>query len=282
MNIISGKEVAEHISSEIKSRIGEIVNQGKRPPKLVIVRVGDRPDDLSYQRGAIKRMDMVGIVHEEVWFEENVSKEAFYKRFDEINNDDGVDGILVLRPLPKHLDEDRLTHTINQEKDVDAISPVSLGKIMIGDKSGFAPCTAAGVIEILKYVGVEISGKKVTIIGRSNVVGKPLALLFTGLDATVTLCHSRTKDVKNEGKNAEILVTSCGKARFINKEYVSYGAVVIDVGINVDEEGKLCGDVDTDSIEGIASACTPVPGGVGAVTTSVLAKQVLMAYENTH
>ena len=246
------------------------------------MRVGEKPDDLSYQRGAIKRMDMVGIDHEEVWFEENVSKEAFYKRFDEINNDDEVDGILVLRPLPKHLDEDRLIHTINQEKDVDAISPVSLGKIMIGDKSGFAPCTAAGVIEILKYVGVEISGKKVTIIGRSNVVGKPLALLFTGLDATVTLCHSRTKDVKNEGKNAEILVTSCGKARFINKEYVSYGAVVIDVGINVDEEGKLCGDVDTDSIEGIASACTPVPGGVGAVTTSVLAKQVLMAYENTH
>jgi len=282
LNIISGKEVAEHISSEIKSRIGEIVNQGKRPPKLVIVRVGEKPDDLSYQRGAIKRMDMVGIDHEEVWFEENVSKEAFYKRFDEINNDDEVDGILVLRPLPKHLDEDRLIHTINQEKDVDAISPVSLGKIMIGDKSGFAPCTAAGVIEILKYVGVEISGKKVTIIGRSNVVGKPLALLFTGLDATVTLCHSRTKDVKNEGKNAEILVTSCGKARFINKEYVSYGAVVIDVGINVDEEGKLCGDVDIDSLEGIASACTPVPGGVGAVTTSVLAKQVLMAYENTH
>ena len=281
MNIISGKEVAEHISSEIKSRIGEIVNQGKRPPKLVIVRVGEKPDDLSYQRGAIKRMDMVGIDHEEVWFEENVSKEAFYKRFDEINNDDEVDGILVLRPLPKHLDEDRLIHTINQEKDVDAISPVSLGKIMIGDKSGFAPCTAAGVIEILKYVGVEISGKKVTIIGRSNVVGKPLALLFTGLDATVTLCHSRTKDVKNEGKNAEILVTSCGKARFINKEYVSYGAVVIDVGINVDEEGKLCGDVDIDSLEGIASACTPVPGGVGAVTTSVLAKQVLAAYENS-
>lgn len=281
MNIISGKEVAEHISSEIKSRIGEIVNQGKRPPKLVIVRVGEKPDDLSYQRGAIKRMDMVGIDHEEVWFEENVSKEVFYKRFDEINNDDGVDGILVLRPLPKHLDEDRLTHTINQEKDVDAIGPTSLGKIMIGDKSGFAPCTAAGVIEILKYAGVEISGKKVTIVGRSNVVGRPLALLFIGLDATVTVCHSRTKDVKEACKNAEILVASCGKARFINKEYVSCGAVVIDVGINLDEEGKLCGDVDIDSIEGIASACTSVPGGVGAVTTSVLAKQVLAAYENS-
>ena len=151
---------------------------------------------------------------------------------------------------------------------------------MIGDKNGFAPCTAAGVIEILKYAGVEIGGKKVTIVGRSNVVGRPLALLFIGLDATVTVCHSRTKDVKEACKNAEILVASCGKARFINKEYVANGAVVIDVGINLDEEGKLCGDVDTASIEGIAAASTPVPGGVGAVTTSVLASHVLSAYEN--
>ena len=280
MNIISGKEVAGHISKRVKDRVDELIKQGKRAPKLVIVRVGDRPDDLSYQRGAIKRMDMVGIAHEEVWFEENVSIETFYKRFDEINKDDGVDGILVLRPLPKHLDEDRLIRTINQAKDVDAIGPTSLGKIMIGDKNGFAPCTAAGVIEILKYAGVEIGGKKVTIVGRSNVVGRPLALLFIGLDATVTVCHSRTKDVKEACKNAEILVASCGKARFINKEYVANGAVVIDVGINLDEEGKLCGDVDTDSIEGIAAACTPVPGGVGAVTTSVLASHVLRAYEN--
>ena len=151
---------------------------------------------------------------------------------------------------------------------------------MIGDKNGFAPCTAAGVIEILKYAGVEIGGKKVTIVGRSNVVGRPLVLLFIGLDATGTVCHSRTKDVKEACKNAEILVASCGKARLINKEYVANGAVVIDVGINLDEEGKLCGDVDTDSIEGIAAACTPVPGGVGAVTTSVLASHVLSAYEN--
>ena len=185
----------------------------------------------------------------------------------------------MLRPLPPHLDENRLIHIINPVKDVDAISPASLGKIMIGDKDSFAPCTAAGVIEMLKFAGVEMSGRKVTIIGRSNVVGRPLALLFISYDATVTVCHSFTEDVKAAGRNAEILVASCGKAKLIDKEYIAKGAIVIDVGINLDENGKLCGDVNTDSIEEIASACTPVPGGVGAVTTSVLAKQVLTAYE---
>ena len=279
MKIISGKEVAEHITTELKYKVESLKKDNKRLPKLVIIRVGEKPDDISYQKGAVKRMDMVGIAHEEVHFEENVSKEEFYRKFDEINNDESVDGILVLRPLPKHLDEDRLMNTINPKKDIDAISPVSLGKIMTGDKNGFAPCTAAGVIEILKYAGVKIRGKKVTIIGRSNVVGRPLALLFVSEDATVTVCHSFTADVKQAGKNAEILVASCGKAKLINSEYVAENAVVIDVGINFDENGKLCGDVDINDIEAVAAACTPVPGGVGAVTTSMLAKQLLLAYE---
>ena len=279
MKIISGKEVAEHITAELKNKAESLKKGNKRLPKLVIIRVGEKSDDLSYQKGAVKRMDMIGIIHEEVHFEENVSKEEFYKEFDEINNDESVDGILVLRPLPKHLDEDRLMNTINPKKDIDAISPVSLGKLMAGDKNGFAPCTAAGVIEILKYAGVKIRGKKVTIIGRSNVVGRPLALLFVSEDATVTVCHSFTADVKQAGKNAEILVASCGKAKLINSEYVAENAVVIDVGINFDENGKLCGDVDINDIEAVAAACTPVPGGVGAVTTSMLAKQLLLAYE---
>lgn len=279
MKIISGKEVAEHITAELKNKAESLKKSNKRLPKLVIIRVGEKPDDLSYLKGAVKRMDMIGVIHKEVHFEENVSKEEFYKEFDEINNDESVDGILVLRPLPKHLDEDRLMNTINPKKDIDAISPVSLGKIMTGDKNGFAPCTAAGVIEILKYAGVKIRGKKVTIIGRSNVVGRPLALLFVSEDATVTVCHSFTADVKQAGKNAEILVASCGKAKLINSEYVAENAVVIDVGINFDENGKLCGDVDINDIEAVAAACTPVPGGVGAVTTSMLAKQLLLAYE---
>ena len=279
MKIISGKEVAEHITAELKNKAESLKKGNKRLPKLVIIRVGEKPDDLSYQKGAVKRMDMIGVIHEEVHFEENVPKEEFYKEFDEINNDESVDGILVLRPLPKHLDEDRLMNTINPKKDIDAISPVSLGKLMVGDKNGFAPCTAAGVIEILKYAGVKIRGKKVTIIGRSNVVGRPLALLFVSEDATVTVCHSFTADVKQAGKNAEILVASCGKAKLINSEYVAENAVVIDVGINFDENGKLCGDVDINDIEAVAAACTPVPGGVGAVTTSMLAKQLLLAYE---
>ena len=279
MKIISGKEVAEHITKDIKDKMKRLQSGNKRLPKLVIIRVGEKPDDLSYQKGAIKRMNMVGIMHEEVHFGENVSKEEFYTKFDEINNDESVDGILVLRPLPKHLDEDRLMNTINPKKDIDAISPVSLGKIMTGDKNGFAPCTAAGVIEILKYAGVKIRGKKVTIIGRSNVVGRPLALLFVSEDATVTVCHSFTADVKQAGKNAEILVASCGKAKLINSEYVADNAVVVDVGINFDENGKLWGDVDVNDTEAVAAACTPVPGGVGAVTTSMLAKQLLLAYE---
>ena len=279
MKIISGKEVAEHITAELKNKAESLKKSNKRLPKLVIIRVGEKPDDLSYLKGAVKRMDMIGVIHKEVHFEENVSKEEFYKEFDEINNDESVDGILVLRPLPKHLDEDRLMNTINPKKDIDAISPVSLGKIMTGDKNGFAPCTAAGVIEILKYAGVKIRGKKVTIIGRSNVVGRPLALLFVSEDANVTVCHSFTADVKQAGKNAEILVASCGKAKLINSEYVAENAVVIDVGINFDENGKLCGDVDINDIEAVAAACTPVPGGVGAVTTSMLAKQLLLAYE---
>ena len=150
---------------------------------------------------------------------------------------------------------------------------------MIGDKNSFAPCTAAGVIEMIKFAGVNISGKRVTIIGRSNVVGRPLALLFISEDATVTVCHSFTEDVKQTAKNAEILVASCGKAKLINSEYVAENAVVIDVGINLDENGKLCGDVDINDIEAVAAACSPVPGGVGAVTTSMLAKQVILAYE---
>ena len=279
MKIISGKEVAEHITAELKNKAESLKKGNKRLPKLVIIRVGEKPDDLSYQKGAVKRMDMIGVIHEEVHFEENVSNEEFYAKFDEINNDESVDGILVLRPLPKHLDEDRLMNTINPKKDIDAISPVSLGKLMVGDKNGFAPCTAAGVVEILKYAGVKIRGKKVTIIGRSNVVGRPLALLFVSEDATVTVCHSFTADVKQAGKNAEILVASCGKAKLINSEYVAENAVVIDVGINFDENGKLCGDVDINDIEAVAAACTPVPGGVGAVTTSMLAKQLLLAYE---
>ena len=279
MRLISGKEVAEHITAELRTKVEMFEANNERLPKLVIIRVGEKPDDFSYQKGAVKRMDMIGILHQEIHFAENISKEEFYNIFDKINNDEGVDGILVLRPLPKHLDEDGLIHRINPKKDIDAISPVSLGKIMIGDKNSFAPCTAAGVIEMIKFAGVNISGKRVTIIGRSNVVGRPLALLFISEDATVTVCHSFTEDVKQTAKNAEILVASCGKAKLINSEYVAENAVVIDVGINLDENGKLCGDVDINDIEAVAAACSPVPGGVGAVTTSMLAKQVILAYE---
>ena len=277
MRIISGKETAAHITEQVKNEVEALKAAGRRLPKLAVIRVGEKADDISYERGAVKRMDMAGIEHEEFRYPENISKEKFCSEFEKINSDINIDGILVLRPLPAHLEEERLITVISPEKDIDCISPVSLGRLINGEKNCFAPCTAAAVVEILKFAGIDIKGKRATIIGRSNVVGRPLALLLISGDATVTICHTVTADLEAASKNAEILVVSCGKAKLINENHVSEGAVVIDVGINLDENGKLCGDVDMDAIKEKAAVCTPVPGGVGAVTTSVLAKQVLLA-----
>ena len=266
------------VSAKMKDEIGEQKKALSGPaPKLGIVRVGERPDDLSYERGALKRMEKLGLAAESFVFPQDISHEAFEKEFLAINEDPAIDGILLLRPLPKQIDEDKITRLIDPEKDLDGISPTNIAKVFSGDETGFAPCTAEAVIEVLKAYGIPIAGKRAVVVGRSMVVGRPLAMLLLKENATVTICHTKTRDLPEVCREGEILIAAAGKAKMLDKSFAGEDAVVIDVGINVDKEGNLCGDVDYDSLEGTASMATPVPGGVGAVTTSVLAKHLVRA-----
>lgn len=277
MEILKGLPVA----NAINDRIADVMKSWTgRVPHLAIIRVGERPDDMSYERGATKKMEKVGFDCTSYTFPADIDNDTFQKEFDKINDDDNIDGILLLRPLPKHLDEQAVVNRINPNKDLDGISPVNMAKVYAGDETGFAPCTAEAVIEMLDYAGVDLKGKRVAVVGRSLVIGKPVAMLLMKKNATITVCHTKTVDMPGTCKNAEIIVAAAGVARMIDSSYVADGAVVIDVGINVDEEGNLCGDVNFDDISGVASVATPVPGGVGSVTTSVLAKHLLAAAQN--
>lgn len=274
MEILKGLPVANAINEKLMEQVKSI--EGPLP-HLAIIRVGERPDDCSYERGAVKKMDKVGVRCTTYTFDADIDNETFQAEFDKINENPDIDGILMLRPLPKQLDEKQIENKIDPRKDIDGISPLNLAKVYAGDESGYAPCTAEAVIEMLDYAGIDIKGKRVTVVGRSLVIGKPVSMLLMKRNATVTVCHTKTVDMAGTCKNAEILVAAAGSARMIKKEYVADGAVVIDVGINVDDEGNLCGDVDFDAISDIAAAATPVPGGVGSVTTSVLAKHLVKA-----
>ena len=274
MEILKGLPVANAINEKLMEQVKSI--EGPLP-HLAIIRVGERPDDCSYERGAVKKMDKVGVRCTTYTFDADIDNETFQTEFDKINENPDIDGILMLRPLPKQLDEKQIENKIDPRKDLDGISPLNLAKVYAGDESGYAPCTAEAVIEMLDYAGIDIKGKRVTVVGRSLVIGKPVSMLLMKRNATVTVCHTKTVDMAGTCKNAEILVAAAGSARMIKKEYVADGAVVIDVGINVDDEGSLCGDVDFDAISDIAAVATPVPGGVGSVTTSVLAKHLVKA-----
>lgn len=274
MDILKGLPVANAINEKLMEQVKSI--EGPLP-HLAIIRVGERPDDCSYERGAVKKMDKVGVRCTTYTFDADIDNETFQAEFDKINENPDIDGILMLRPLPKQLDEKQIENKIDPRKDLDGISPLNLAKVYAGDESGYAPCTAEAVIEMLDYAGIDIKGKRVTVVGRSLVIGKPVSMLLMKRNATVTVCHTKTVDMAGTCKNAEILVAAAGAARMIKKDYVADGAVVIDVGINVDDEGNLCGDVDFDAISDIAAAATPVPGGVGSVTTSVLAKHLVKA-----
>ena len=274
MEILKGLPVANAINEKLMEQVKSI--EGPLP-HLAIIRVGERPDDCSYERGAVKKMDKVGVRCTTYTFDADIYNKTFQAEFDKINENPDIDGILMLRPLPKQLDEKQIENKIDPRKDLDGISPLNLAKVYAGDESGYAPCTAEAVIEMLDYAGIDIKGKRVTVVGRSLVIGKPVSMLLMKRNATVTVCHTKTVDMAGTCKNAEILVAAAGYARMIKKEYVADGAVVIDVGINVDDEGNLCGDVDFDAISDIAAAASPVPGGVGSVTTSVLAKHLVKA-----
>ena len=274
MEILKGLPVANAINEKLMEQVKSI--EGPLP-HLAIIRVGERPDDCSYERGAVKKMDKVGVRCTTYTFDADIDNETFQAEFDKINENPDIDGILMLRPLPKQLGEKQIENKIDPRKDLDGISPLNLAKVYAGDESGYAPCTAEAVIEMLDYAGIDIKGKRVTVVGRSLVIGKSVSMLLMKRNATVTVCHTKTVDMEGTCKNAEILVAAAGSARMIKKDYVAEGAIVVDVGINVDEEGNLCGDVDFDTITDIAAIATPVPGGVGSVTTSVLAKHLVKA-----
>lgn len=266
------------VSAKIKEQVEELLTglEG-RIPKLAIVRLGDRPDDLAYERGALKKMESFGLQAESFSFPRDITGEAFMEEFAKINGNPDIDGILLLRPLPEQIRKKDIEHRIDPGKDLDGISPENIARVFAGDDSGFAPCTAEAVVEVLKANDIALAGKRVTVVGRSVVVGRPLSMLMLKENATVTICHTRTENLKETCKHAEILVAAAGCAKMLDASYVGEGAVVVDVGINVDKDGKLCGDVDFASLKGTASMATPVPGGVGAVTTAVLARHLVLA-----
>lgn len=265
------------VSAKLKEQVEKGLETLTWVPKLTIIRVGENPDDISYEKGATKKLTSFGLEVESKVFPGNISDEAFKKEFAAINADTSVDGILMLRPLPKQINEQDIEKMIDPAKDLDGISPVNIAKVFSGDTSGFAPCTAEAVVCMLKMNDIALSGKRVAVVGRSMVVGRPLSMLLLHENATVTICHSRTASLPEVCREADILAACVGKAAMINHTYVKKDAVVIDVGINVDENGKLCGDVDFADLEGTASAATPVPGGVGGVTTAVLAQHLVRA-----
>ncbi len=274
MITLKGAEVSAKIKEQVQAEL-----EGWRGPvpKLAIIRVGEKADDISYERGAIKKMESFGLQACSYVYPENISHEEFKKEFQKINQSLDVAGILLLCPLPRQVREKEIKEMIDPAKDLDGISPVNIAKVFAGDDSGFAPCTAEAVVEILKNNNVPIEGKRVAIVGRSMLVGKPLSMLMLKENATVTVCHTRTRNLEEVCQEAEILVAAAGRAKLLDQRFVAPGAVVVDVGIHVGSDGKLCGDVAFGQLQEKASMATPVPGGVGAVTTAVLAKHLLKA-----
>lgn len=274
--IINGKIVSQKVREEIKTEVQEFVKSNGKAPGLAVIVVGDDPASAVYVRNKHKACLDVGITSYQIELPKETSEEELLSRIDSLNSDPKVNGILVQLPLPKHISEEKVINRISPAKDVDAFHPENVGKIMIGSYQ-LLPCTPAGIVELLLHYNVEISGKRCAVIGRSNIVGKPMALLLTERNGTVTLCHSRTKDLASITKEADILVVAIGKPEFLTADMVKEGAVVIDVGINRLPDGRLCGDVKFDEVEKIASAITPVPGGVGPMTITMLLRNTLTA-----
>ena len=275
MQELRGMPVVKQIAADAALQVEELKKKGIEP-KLAVVRVGEREDDLSYERGLLKRFDAVGALVESVVFPVDVTQEELEAGIKRLNEDDKVHGILVFRPLPKHLDEEVIKEMVAPMKDVDCMGSANTAHVFAQDGKGHAPCTPQAVIEMLDFYGYDLTGKKAVVVGRSMVVGKPLAQMLLKKNATVTICHTKTADLRAEVKAADFVFACAGVAKMLDASYISEGQVVIDVGINV-LDGKLCGDVDYESVTEIAAAATPVPGGVGTVTTSVLLKHVLVS-----
>lgn len=275
--LLLGTTVAKDKTEQLREKVEELHKQGIKP-KLVMMRVGDKADDLAYQRSTLSRMEKVNILSEVQEFPNDVTEEVFLRQLEENNQNDEVHGILIFLPLPKHLDLKKVKECISPDKDIDAISPINIARLMNAEEC-FVPCTPKAVMELLSYYNIPLQGKHVVVIGRSMVVGKPVSMLLLNENATVTMTHSKTTNLQELTKSADIIVCALGKSKFLTEEYVSPHSIVIDVGINVDETGALTGDADTEQILPIVKAITPVPRGVGSVTTVMLAKQVIESAE---
>ena len=275
---IDGKAIGQEIRNELKEEVASLVAQGVQPG-LAVILVGENPASETYVRNKEKSSKEAGMKSVLTKLPDTVSEEELLAEVEKLNQDDTIDGILVQLPLPKNIDENKVIRAISPEKDVDGFHPMNVGKMLIGQET-FLPCTPYGIMQLLERSNVDIAGKHAVIIGRSNIVGKPMGQLLLQKDATVTYCHSRTEDLKKFTLQADILIVAIGMAKFITGDYIKEGAVVIDVGMNRDENGKLCGDVDYESAEKQASAITPVPGGVGPMTITMLLKNTVESAEN--
>ena len=271
-----GKEVTAALNERIKADAEALKAKGVNPT-LCIIRVGENESDISYERGATKRCETLGVACEKILLPEDVSQEELLATIDKVNKNDQIHGVLLFRPLPKHLDQSVIENALDPAKDVDCMTDGSMSGVFTGKNVGFPPCTPQACMEILDHYGIDCTGKKAVVVGRSLVVGKPAAMMLIKKNATVTVCHTRTVDMPSVVREADIVIVAAGRAGVLDDTYLREVPVVIDVGINVNAEGKLCGDVDFEKAEPIVEAITPVPGGVGSVTTSVLVGHVVEA-----
>ena len=276
--LLTGKEVSAALKEKMAVQVQDLTAAGKTPT-LAILRVGERPDDLSYERSAMKVAAGLGIEARQFVLPVDASQDDIAAAIDQINADDSIHGCLMFRPLPKGIDETALCNRLAVEKDMDGIGLPALAAIFAGTGQGYAPCTAQACVEICDYYQVPLQGKHVVVVGRSLVIGKPVSMLFLQKNATVTICHSRSENLSEITRQADIVVLATGRAKAYGAEYFSAGQTVLDVGINVDAEGNLCGDVDFDAVEPLVAAITPVPRGVGSVTTAMLMQHVVRAAE---
>lgn len=275
---IDGKAISQKRKDELKKKIDVIKETGKRLPKLVVILVGDNQASQTYVRNKERACEYVGMLSEVMRLESTIREEELIKVIEQLNQDEAVDGILVQLPLPSHIHEDKILDLIDSSKDVDGFHPSNVAKLLLG-QDGLVPCTPKGMMVLLDEIGCDLRGKEVVVVGRSNIVGKPVALLCLRKNATVTIAHSQTTDLKAVCQRADVLIAAIGKAKFFNRDYVKEGAIILDVGINRNENNKLCGDVDYDDVKDIVSYITPVPGGVGPMTIAMLLENTLQAYQ---
>ena len=279
MNILDGKKCSQEILDKIKEKVDNLKNSNKRVPGLAVIIVGNNPASKIYVNSKVKTCEKVGFYSKAIFLDENISQDELLENIQALNNDENIDGILVQLPLPKHLNEDKICNAIDTSKDVDGFKAENLGKVMLGKEDGMVPCTPQGIMYLLDSIkDINLYGMNGVVIGRSNIVGKPISSLLINRGVTTTVCNSRTKNIEDVLRNADIIITALGKPKFLKENMVKEGAIIIDVGINR-VDGKLYGDVDFENVSKLASFITPVPGGVGPMTIAMLLNNTLRAYD---